>query len=130
MEKRFDFIFKNKFLLIKGGKGFVGIMDDKLPFKAHKLVAQKLLKKAEIIIKSRKYNLVVLDEINVAISLKLISLTQVKALLASIPEHTDIILTGRYAPKGLVSLADLVTEFCEIKHPYNQGIQGKRLKEY
>jgi cob(I)alamin adenosyltransferase len=116
--------------LIKGGKGFVGIMGDKLPFKVHKKAAEKTLDLAKKIIVSKKYNLVVLDEINVALSLKLIKLKDVVDIIKLTPKGVDIILTGRNAPKTLIKKADLVTNFEEVKHPFQKGVWGKRGVEY
>jgi cob(I)alamin adenosyltransferase len=116
--------------LIKGGKGFVGIMGDKLPFKVHKEAAEKTLDLAKKIIFSKKYKLVILDEINVALSLKLIKLKDVVDIIKIIPEGVDVILTGRNAPKTLIKKADLVTNFEEVKHPFQKGVWGKRGVEY
>lgn len=71
---------------------------------------------------SGKYDLVVLDEINVAQSLNLLSMEQVLALIESKPEHTELVLTGRYAHKEIIKKADLVTEMQEIKHYFNIGV--------
>lgn len=123
-------VFGKKLRLIKGGRGFVGIMGDKLPFLVHKKAAKDTLKIAKKEILSRKYNLVVLDEINVALSLKLVSLPEVLKLVKSCPQGVDLILTGRGAPKELIKLADLVTNFKEMKHPFQKGVRGKRGVEY
>lgn len=123
-------VFGAKLKFIKGGRGFVGIMGDKLPFLVHKKAAQKTLEIAKKEILSEKYNLVVLDEINVALSLKLISLKEVLKLVALAPKQVDIILTGRGAPKQLFKIADIVTNFQEIKHPFQKSILGKRGIEF
>jgi cob(I)alamin adenosyltransferase len=123
-------VFGKKLHLIKGGRGFVGIMGDKLPFLVHKKAAKETLKRARKEILSKKYNLVVLDEINVALSLKLLSLSEVLKLLKSTPKNVDLILTGRGAPQELIRRADVVTNFQEIKHPFQKGVLGKRGVEY
>lgn len=123
-------IFGSKLQLTKGGKGFVGIMGDKLPFLVHKKAARETLKRAKKAILSRKYKLVVLDEVNVALSLKLISFQEVLRMIKLTPKSVDLILTGRGAPKQLINIADLVTEFREIKHPFQKGVWGKRGVEY
>lgn len=123
-------VFGAKLRLIKGGRGFVGIMGDKLPFLVHKKAAKAALKRAKKEILSKKYNLAVLDEINVALSLKLISLAEVLRIIKSAPKGVDLILTGRGAPKELVKIADIVTHFQEIKHPFKRGIFGKKGVEY
>mgnify|MGYP001573091869 CR=1 FL=1 len=122
--------FGKSLKFFKGGKGFVGIMGDKLPFYVHERAAKETLKKAKKFIFSKKYGLVVLDEINVALSLKLLNLKDVLKLIRAIPKEMDLILTGRGAPRVLIKIADLVTEFKEIKHPFSKGIQGKRGREY
>ncbi len=115
-----------KFKIIKGGKGFVGIMGDQLPRSTHKKAAQKTLKLAQRTIMSKKYELVILDEVNVAVGLKLISETEVLKMLKKTPRGVDVILTGRGAPKKFVDLAEIATEMKEIKYkfrPVKQGIE-------
>lgn len=123
-------VFGSKLRLIKGGRGFVGIMGDKLPFLVHKKAARETLKRAKKEILSKKYNLVVLDEINVALSLKLLSLAEVLKLVKSAPKGLDLILTGRGASKELVKIADIVTNFQEVKHLFQKGVWGKKGVEY
>lgn len=119
-----------KFKLIKGGKGYVGIMGDELPFKIHCQAARETLKKAKEAIFSKKFDLIILDEINVALSLKLINKREVLKILKNLPPEIDIILTGRGALKELIKIADLVTEFKEIKHYFKKGIVGQKGREY
>ena len=122
--------FKNKVMHVKGGRGFVGIEGDSLPREKHKKAAQKLLEKAEKIIKSKKYDLVILDEINVAVSLKLVYAKDIVKILKKVPDKTDIILTGRNATKQLINIADIATECKMVKHPYTKGIPSKKGREY
>ena len=70
-------------------------------------------------------DLLILDEINVALDFKLITLESVFLLLDSKPKQLELILTGRYAPQKLIDRADLVTEMREVKHYYRQGIQSR-----
>ncbi|MEM1586083.1 MAG: cob(I)yrinic acid a,c-diamide adenosyltransferase [Candidatus Bathyarchaeia archaeon] len=79
---------------------------------------------------SRKPRLLILDEINLAVSVGLVQLSDVLDLLSNIPESTTVVLTGRNAPKELIELADLVTEMREIKHPWRSGVQARRGIEY
>lgn len=74
---------------------------------------------------SGDYDLVVLDEINVASAWGLIDITDVTTLIDEKPESVELILTGRYADKEIVRRADLVTEMLNIKHPYEQGIPAR-----
>ncbi len=77
-----------------------------------------------------KPRLLILDEINLAVSIGLIKLSDVLDLLRDIPESTTIVLTGRNAPRELIERADLVTEMREIKHPWSMGVQARRGIEY
>ncbi len=119
-----------KFQLIKGGEGFVGIMGDKLPREVHELAARETLKIAKNAIHSGEFDLIILDEVNVAISLNLIKLREVLEILKKAPSEVDLILTGRGAPKELIKIADLATECKEIKHPFKKGVLAKIGVEY
>lgn len=77
------------------------------------------------IILSGKYDVVVIDEANIAIYYQLFSVEELIELLKRKPEQTEIIITGRNAPDELIEFADLVTEMKEIKHYYTQGIQAR-----
>ena len=81
---------------------------------------------AKKIIKDNIYNLVILDEINVAVDFNLISLTDVLSLIESKPDELELVLTGRYAHPEIIKYADLVSEILEIKHPYQKGIQSRK----
>jgi len=120
-EDKFAKKLKGKFKIVKGGKGFVGILGDTLPFKVHKEAAQKTLARAAAEIKSHKWDLVVLDEVNVAVDLKLIKAKDVLDILKDLPIHQFVILSGRNAPQSFIKRADLATEMREIKHPYANG---------
>ena len=113
--------WRKKFQIIPAGKGFVKILGDKLPFKEHKKAAHRALELAAKEIKSGKYDLIILDEINVAADLKLIKAADVLEIFKNTSTETDIILTGRGAPKSFIKAADLVTEMKEIKHPFKKG---------
>ncbi|MGI6453602.1 MAG: cob(I)yrinic acid a,c-diamide adenosyltransferase [Syntrophomonadaceae bacterium] len=93
-------------------------------------MAVKGLEKARKAVMSDKYDLVILDEINVAIYSNLIPLKDVLELIKSKPERLDLGLTGRYAPQEIIDIADLVTEMKEIKHPYAKGIPAKKGFEF
>ncbi|MCK4320342.1 cob(I)yrinic acid a,c-diamide adenosyltransferase [Candidatus Bathyarchaeota archaeon] len=92
--------------------------------------AEKALKFARKIVNSGEYDIVILDEINVALHLKLIKTDKVVELIKQKPKHVELILTGRYAPSEVIEVADLVTEMREIKHPYAQDIHGRKGIEY
>lgn len=86
--------------------------------------------KARTALASGQYDLVILDEINVALACDLLPLPLVLDGLAQRAERTEVILTGRYAPADLLEVADLVTEMAEVKHPYTQGVAARCGIEY
>jgi cob(I)alamin adenosyltransferase len=79
---------------------------------------------------SGNYDLVVLDEVNVAVACKLIELDDVIRLVADKPDDVELIITGRYADARLIEMADLVTEMVKVKHPYDEGILARKGIEY
>ncbi|MCG8568776.1 MAG: cob(I)yrinic acid a,c-diamide adenosyltransferase [Spirochaetes bacterium] len=87
--------------------------------------AKKGLKRVTEVIHSGQYDLVVLDEINIALYYQLFSADEVLELL-KIPHEAEVILTGRYAPQQLIDFADLVTEMKEIKHYYKKGVSARK----
>ena len=92
--------------------------------------ARQALKAASEAFKSNKFDLVVLDEINVASTWKLIEVDDVLALIASKPKNVELVLTGRYADQRLIDKADLVTNMEEVKHPYKKGTKARKGNEY
>ncbi len=114
------------FEMIAVGKGFVGIIDDKSPKEEHEKIAKEALKISEKKILSGDYDIIILDEINYAVNLGLITINDVMELIKSKPAHLDLILTGNYAKDEILKLADLVTEMKEIKHPFQKGIKAKK----
>jgi cob(I)alamin adenosyltransferase len=92
--------------------------------------AQKGLKEISTIIQSGKYDVVVLDEANIALYYKLFTVQELIDVLTTKPEATEIIITGRYAPDELIKIADLVTEMKEIKHYYSRGIEAREGIEF
>ena len=115
-----------EFEMIAVGKGFVGILDDKSTKEEHEIVANEALKISKEKINSRKYDIVILDEINYAVKLNLIKIEDVLSLIKSKPKNMDLVLTGNYAKSELIEIADLVTEMKEIKHPFQKGIKAKK----
>ena len=79
---------------------------------------------------SGKYDLVILDEVNIALDYKLIELNEMVKLIKDKPRNVELILTGRYADPRLVQMADLVTEMLMIKHPFSRGIKARRGIDY
>ena len=89
-------------------------------------LAQEGFQKAQELITSEEYDMIILDEINVAVDYGLIALDDLVSLIDSKPDHLELVLTGRYADKEVSRRADYVTEMLEIKHPYQQGIQARK----
>ena len=87
--------------------------------------AEDGLKKAAEAILSGKYDIVMLDEINIAIHCGLINVKEVLELIRQKPDSLELILTGRYAVKEIIEAADLVSEITEIKHYYDKGIMAR-----
>jgi len=114
-----------EFEMVAIGKGFVGIIDDKSPKEDHQKIAKEAIKISNKKIQSGKYDIVILDEVNYAVNLNLISLVDVLDLIKSKPQNVDLVLTGNYAKEEVIEAADLVTEMKEIKHPFQKGIKAK-----
>ena len=87
--------------------------------------AARGLRAAEQVLRGGEHRLVVLDEINVAIHLKVVPLDGALALLDARPPHVELVLTGRGAPQELVERADLVTEMREVKHYHQRGVLAR-----
>jgi len=75
---------------------------------------------------SGNYDLMILDEINVAVEWNLLSVEEVTNLIKTKPENLELVLTGRYCPREFIDLADTVTEMKEIKHPYQKGVLARK----
>lgn len=119
------------FKIVKKGKGFVGIGNDKFPRETHIEAAEEGLTYAEKQAQSKKWNILILDEIWNAVSLGLLSEKAVSDFISkNIPLLDHLILTGRNCSQEFIEKADLVTEMREIKHPFAKGIKGKKGVEY
>jgi cob(I)alamin adenosyltransferase len=92
--------------------------------------ARKGLKAVSKIISTKEFDVIIIDEICIALYYQLFSLDEVKNLLKEKNQSTEVVLTGRYAPKDLIDIADLVTEMKEIKHYYTTGIKARKGIEY
>ena len=110
-----------------GGKGWV----HKGQAQAEDLLeAQKGLARAQEIIASGEWDIVILDEIINAVWFELLTEDEVLKLIDQKPEHVELVLTGRNASQCLIDKAHLVTEMVQIKHPFEQGIQARQGIEY
>ncbi|MGB9659079.1 MAG: cob(I)yrinic acid a,c-diamide adenosyltransferase [Nitrososphaerales archaeon] len=88
-------------------------------------LARKGFEHAKEIVDSNKYDMVILDEIWVAVHHNLIDLSEVIGLIKKKPEHVELVLTGRYAPKEAYDYADYISEIKKIKHPYSKGLKAR-----
>jgi cob(I)alamin adenosyltransferase len=119
-----------EFELTPMGKGFVGIMGDTLPFAEHVGAAGKALATARKKMLSGRYDVIILDEVNVALHLKLLELADLLSLVREKPASVHLILSGRNAHEEIVRLAHLVTEMRCVKHPYELGIEAEKGIDY
>jgi len=110
------------------GRGFVKLGGEIDP--ADRKAAEEAWAFAREQILSGRYDLVILDEINYAVSYGLLPVAGVVETLSQKPEMVHVVLTGRNAPAEIVERADLVTEMREVKHPYQKGIAAQRGIEY
>jgi cob(I)alamin adenosyltransferase len=90
-----------------------------------KRLAKEALEMADAALTGGRYDLVILDEINGAVSFGLIDVEDVLALMAKKPAAVELVLTGRNADDRVVAAADLVTEMREIKHYYRAGVPAR-----
>jgi cob(I)alamin adenosyltransferase len=124
LENFYDFQIK------KLGLGFVGILGDTLPKEEHVKAARKALGYAKSEMVNGKWDLLILDEINVATSLGLLTVYEVLEAVQDLPIDKFVIFTGRGAPQAFIDRADLATEMKEIKHPFNDGRLAKIAMEF
>ena len=99
-------------------------------WKSIKLLQSSAIDIAKKKVSSGDYDLVILDEINYALKLKLIVIEDALDLLKCKARRTSVILTGNYAPTRLIELADMVTEMKEIKHPFRNGVKAMKGIDY
>jgi cob(I)alamin adenosyltransferase len=121
--------FGDKFVLKQMGRGFVKVGGAETDPEDIRLV-EAAWAEAHAAIDSGEWDMVVLDEINYAISYGMLDAVEVAEALRSRPEMVHVILTGRNAHPLLVELADTVTEMREMKHAYQKGILAQRGIEF
>lgn len=109
--------------IIPTGKGFCGIQGNPYPFKEHRENAQDAIRLTLQKIESGQYDVLILDEINNALHLRLVDLEQVLDIIRRKPPLMHLVLTGRDAHPQVIELADTVSEITEIKHAYRKGIE-------
>lgn len=92
--------------------------------------AQKGFEKIKRLAHSGLYQMIIMDELNIALHYKLLNHQEVISFLESVPDDIEIIITGRHAHSELIEKADLVTEMREVKHYYKKGITSREGIEY
>jgi len=105
------------------GKGFCGIQGNPYPWAEHRANAQDAIDLVREKIASGGFDLMILDEINNALKLKLVDLDQVLAIVRQKPPLMHLVLTGRDAHPEVIELADTVSEVQEIKHAFRNNIE-------
>ena len=121
--------FGDRFVMKQMGRGFVKVGGAETDPEDIRLV-EEAWQEAEKAIFSGEWDLVILDEINYAISYKMLDPAKVVEGLKRKPEMVHVILTGRNAHPTIIDLADTVTEMRELKHAYQKGIMAQRGIEY
>ncbi len=111
-----------------GQKGF--LLPDKTPSKKDIELAEQAFQTAQEALNKKEFDFLILDEINLALYLKLLKIKDVLAFLKKHKSKTDIVLTGRHCLQTIINLADLVTEFKEKKHYLQKGQRAIKGIEY
>jgi len=120
---------EDRFTILPMGRGFVKVGEEK-PDPEDVRRVEEAWQFSRQKISSGDYDLVILDEINYAISYKMLDPEQVVEALKAKPEMVHVILTGRNAHPSITEIADLVTEMREVKHPYQKGVLAQRGIDY
>ncbi len=106
--------------------GRPGLVNLRSPAPEDLALAREALDLAKALIKAGEHDLVILDEINLALTYNLIPLDEVLKMLRERPKWVEVVLTGRQAPPEILALADLVTEMRPLKHYYEAGVKARR----
>lgn len=107
-----------------------GCFIKKIPTKKDIELAKVSLEKIRKIVAKGIYDMIVLDEVSVALHFKLLELKDVASLIKSTPKKIELILTGRHAHPQILKMADLVSEIKEIKHYFKKGVSARKGIEY
>lgn len=99
---------------------------DRVPEQEDIDAAKDGLERCTEIISKGEYDVIILDEINIALFFKLFDVEDVIKMLEKRNPRVEIIMTGRYAPKELIEISDLVTEMKEVKHYYSKGVIARK----
>ena len=112
------------------GQGFTQKTADAAAFGLHQAAAREALQRAKAELQSGLWDLVILDEINYAVKFGLLNLADVIEIIEAKPQGVHLLLTGRDARPEIIARADLVTEMCAVKHPYEHGIKAQQGIEF
>jgi cob(I)alamin adenosyltransferase len=115
--------FQDHITVKQFGKGF--ILGEK-PSRADMLAARDGYEEIKNLLTKKQYDVVILDEANVAVRYGLLTAQDLLELMALKPGGVELIITGRYAEEKVMQAADLVTEMREVKHYWKQGVQARR----
>jgi len=121
--------FGDRFVMKQMGRGFVKVGAEKPDAEDVRMVEEAWAEAAKAI-HSGEWDLVILDEINYAISYGMLDPANVVKALTAKPEMVHVILTGRNAHPTIVEIADTVTEMRQVKHAYEKGVMAQRGIEY
>ncbi len=102
------------------------VLEKREPNEKEKSEINRALKNVGDLLKQKRYDVFVLDEICVATYFKLLTAKEILDIIEQKPDNVELVLTGRYCPEEVISRADLVTEMKEIKHYYQQGVLSRK----
>jgi cob(I)alamin adenosyltransferase len=93
-------------------------------------LAHQAFQRAKSVIKTKEFDFVILDEINVAVAFGLIPMQDVINMMKATPRKLELIMTGRYMPDEFTDYADMISEIKEIKHHFQNGVAARKGIEY
>lgn len=93
-------------------------------------MARSGLETVKKVITEGHYDLVIMDEVNIAMDFNLVPVEEILEIIHNKPPHVELILTGRYVPEKILEAADLVSELKLVKHPFYQGVEARRGIEF
>lgn len=96
----------------------------------HRAMAAAGLQKARAAIEGGRFDLVILDELSIALHYDLIPLREIRRLLRKKPARVEVIMTGRYMPRSIRAMADLITDMRETRHYFTRGVRARRGIEF
>lgn len=105
--------------------GRPSFVDKENPAKEDIALAQQALEHAKDVIRRAEHDILILDELNVAVDYKLVEIEDIMKLIDSKPESMEIVITGRYAHEKIVERADYATNMENLKHPYDKGVNAR-----